>query len=146
VFIDQDMPWEWRILLYLDAGPYTGLWFHLLFTFPERYPDNAPQLRFIGPPYHVNISEHGRIYPEITYEREDRFMGIIPKIRGLLATKPVDPQPVDDKHGTVFQNQWEYDRRIQEARRKHGMARPEEFTRDWTITRRPVRAAQGGNN
>jgi ubiquitin-protein ligase len=138
VYIDQERDWEWRVLLRFDEGPYAGLWFHVLFTFTNRYPMNLPQIRFIRPPYHVNISSHGRIYPELEYDQGTRFKGTILKIRELLA-KGLNEVPVDSEHAAVFSDPEEYERRIEEARRTNGRQQPEEFTSEWNVTRGAVK-------
>ena len=51
---------EWRVLL---KGPpktnYANLWYYLFITFPEQFPYLPPNIRFITPIYHINITEEG---------------------------------------------------------------------------------------
>ena len=55
--VNEDNIFEWRVTL---MGPkdtsYRGGVFILRVSFPENYPDKAPEVRFITPIYHVNVN------------------------------------------------------------------------------------------
>jgi ubiquitin-protein ligase len=133
VYVNQNRMWEWRILLSVEEGSYAGFWFHLVLKFGLEYPYNGPEIRFIGAPYHVNISNHGRIFPEIEYVNDDRALGLVSKIKTFLVTAPVNPDAVDEEHAAVFKDQAQYAEKIREANERNGKRAPKDFTRRWNI-------------
>jgi ubiquitin-protein ligase len=133
VYVNLGRMWEWCVLLHVEEGSYAGFWFQLVLKFGVDYPYTGPEIRFIDPPYHVNISNHGRIIPEIEYVENDRVLGLLSKIRTFLVTKPVGSYPVDNEHAVVFQDQAQYAQKIQEANEQNGKRAPEDFTSDWNI-------------
>lgn len=62
VFPVENLVDRWRIYI---KGPESTLhqnkWWDLFATFPEKYPYSPPIFRFITVPYHINISDEGRI-------------------------------------------------------------------------------------
>ena len=69
---DENNYYRWRFTL---IGPkdtlYEGGLFYLELIFPENYPQSAPQIRFLTPIYHLNISQYkhtlGIVYPNFLY-------------------------------------------------------------------------------
>jgi ubiquitin-protein ligase len=171
VYVDQDDIASWRILMKLPEGTrYANLWFQLYFHFPLLYPANGPLIRFIDPPYHVNISDEGRIIlPEIQeyYEDSLHVFDIVEEIRILLMKRRqrsqfwlgdddeqtqqsggvnplVDPNgPVDHAHEDAYRNPLEYRRLVLERNAKNGKAQESEITNGWTIERLPPDQREG---
>jgi ubiquitin-protein ligase len=171
VYVDRERLGQWRVLLQLPTGcRYEGLWFELFVEFPELYPGNAPLLTFVGPPYHVNISEHGRfVLPEIQEyyddslhvfeileevklmlmkrrQRQERWAGDDDDERHMAAVggidPRVDPHPVDDEHAKAYANPAEYKRRVEEYNRKNGRHKAEDFVSEWDIEVLPAEEAR----
>lgn len=44
-----------------EGTPYENKWWLLYVTFPELYPVQPPDIRFVSVPYHINVSDEGRI-------------------------------------------------------------------------------------
>jgi ubiquitin-protein ligase len=88
VLVNRDDISEWRVLFRVDENSrYSNLWFQLLLKFPDLYPANGPFIRFVGPPYHVNVSEQGRInLPEVQeyYDESFHVFEIVEEIKLLL--------------------------------------------------------------
>ena len=113
---------DWIILLKLRQYNYS--WFALRVTFPESFPRKNPNMRFINPPYHVNVTKFGRIYPEFNISHSRSFEDIIKAIQELLNTqyfqlRSVDVfdkfEPADREHARTFSNQNVYNRKVNES-------------------------------
>jgi ubiquitin-conjugating enzyme E2 C len=108
---------EWVILIQLSE--YNNLWYALRVTFPTDYPYKAPTVRFINPPYHVNVTKFGRIYPDIKSYHQNPFnlMKYIKDVQQLLNT-PFDQlrmtdlfdkfAPADSEHERTFNDEYKY--------------------------------------
>jgi ubiquitin-protein ligase len=164
VYVEQDDISNWRIVMEVPEGTrYPNLWFQLHLQFPALYPGNGPLMRFVDPPYHVNISDEGRIIlPQVQeyYEDSLHVFDIVEEIRILLMkrrqrSRPyagdddaevqpsggvnplVDANPVDHAHADAYANVAEYKRLVQERNAQNGKARESDITKGWTIERLP---------
>lgn len=98
VFMVKDNICEWRV--FLKAPPKANLdekWFYLLICFPTTYPIIPPSFKFISIPYHINISNEGRIclnYLDYDYNSSLTVAYLIICILGLLESPNYD-DPID---------------------------------------------------
>ena len=64
--MDENNLFEWHGYIIGPPGtPYERGKFNLFIKFPGDYPFSPPQLTFINPPYHCNISAEGTICLDI---------------------------------------------------------------------------------
>lgn len=56
----------WHVYIKSDElTPYKGKWFSIRVTFPELYPYEPPNIKFISIPYHLNVSFDGHVCMDI---------------------------------------------------------------------------------
>ena len=83
------------VLIGPELTPYQGGVFILFAKFPENYPFEAPQIRFITEIYHCNVNSSGRICHSIfdrNYMTTTNMLDICNCLYGLLqAPEPQDP-------------------------------------------------------
>lgn len=79
---------HWRVFM---QGPedtkYAKRWWYLTVIFPAEYPIQPPMFRFIHPPYHINISDEGRICLNLLdkdYLSSMSITDLLVGIKGLL--------------------------------------------------------------
>jgi ubiquitin-protein ligase len=151
VFVSQANLADWRVILRGPEGSlYTDRWFLLAITFPPLYPGNAPIIRFVYPPYHINVTDHGRILlPEIQeyYDETLHVFELVAEVRFLLGKERdkshpnVDPHPVDDDHARVYANVQAYIQKVKEVNGKCSREAPEQFWGSWRVERLPAAEA-----
>eukprot|EP00823_Brevimastigomonas_motovehiculus_P004822 TRINITY_DN329_c0_g2_i1.p1 TRINITY_DN329_c0_g2~~TRINITY_DN329_c0_g2_i1.p1 ORF type:complete len:1132 (+),score=310.68 TRINITY_DN329_c0_g2_i1:61-3456(+) len=86
----------WRILLEgPETTPYEGGIFCLYASFPQNYPNEPPEVRFVTPIYHCNINKSGKICHSVLgrdYNSAIKMKDVLSCIYGLLLTpEPLDP-------------------------------------------------------
>jgi hypothetical protein len=114
----------------------------LLFKFPSLYPGNGPLIRFVRPPYHACVSEHGRIQlPEVQeyYDDSLHVFELVEEIKLMLQREnaPGAGAAIDDTHGKAWANRDQYRQLVGEWIRKNGVANPMDYTRGWEIVLMP---------
>ncbi|CAD8059537.1 unnamed protein product [Paramecium sonneborni] len=91
----------WKIILIgPEQTPYYGGIYILYMKFPQEYPVQPPDLRFLTSIYHCNINSQGRICHSIlgrNYTPDTRVLQIFEAIYGLLMT----PEPDDPLDTTI---------------------------------------------
>ena len=96
---------QWRVFLKGPIGtPYEGKWWYIFVTFPDTYPDAPPVFRFISVPYHINISNEGRICMNTInqdYLSTTNVMELISNIKALLMLPNFD-HPIDIAKLTLY--------------------------------------------
>ena len=83
---------------------YGSKWWELSISFPETYPNTAPNFRFITVPFHPNINEHGLICMKLLnedYKPEIDIINLIRAIQNLLVC-PDYESPVDITRAVLF--------------------------------------------
>lgn len=142
VFTFKDNIDKWRVLLRgPDGSPYKDRWFYLTIEFPEQYPSAPPTIRFVQPPYHVNISDTGFICLsnlDINYRADDTVHDLLNAIKGLLmcpnVKDPIDPTRIEIlKKG----NEGEYRNKIQQYNQNNSKPSCDDWLVGWNIERDP---------
>jgi ubiquitin-conjugating enzyme E2 D/E len=95
----------WKVLLKgPELTPYEGGTFVLYVTFPDNYPNEPPNVRFLTEIYHCNINSNGRICHSVfdrNYTVDTTIKIIFDCIFGLLLT-PEPEDPLDNTLATEF--------------------------------------------
>jgi ubiquitin-protein ligase len=96
---------EWKLWI---RGPrdtdYVGKWWYVSVLFAPEYPREPPLMRFVTIPYHMNVSEDGRICSAGLCQRYNpnvRIIDLIREVQGLLAV----PDPV---MSVSYAKTWDY--------------------------------------
>jgi ubiquitin-protein ligase/Mg-chelatase subunit ChlD len=143
-WIDQTEIGNWHVLIQgFEETVWAGRWWDLYVSFPRDYPSSPPVFTFVNPPpYHLNVTEHGRIVlPVINEFYDDSFPVyiMVNEIRWLLAD-PRENNAVDDARRAVFTGRRdEYDGIVKEAIIQTGRQTPDEISRKWTEAARGPR-------
>ena len=131
--IKNDEIKDWTIFLKLKQ--YNNLWYALHVVFPEDFPRKNPSIRFINPPYHVNVTKFGRIHYDLKIFDIQHFEDYIKDIQKLLDTPYSQLKQVcnfgkfeaaDTEHMRTYSNENEYKRKVNESF-ANGKTSPEEF-------------------
>jgi hypothetical protein len=144
---------------------YPDLWFQLLLKFPEVYPSDGPLILLLNPPYHVSVSERGRVrLPEVQeyYDDSLHVFEIVEEVKLLLqkvrrrnrpwqgdddvveapdhgnGISPLeDDNPVDDAHAQAYRDPAKYKALVNEWNAKNGKRSLDEITAGWDVLRAP---------
>ena len=127
----------WKVLI---EGPETSLyenyWWYLLVQFPNGYPINAPEFRFITVPYHINISDEGKICLNLLdkdYLSTYSIYELIISIKTLLLY-PNPLSPMDAEKISIYKNSIsQYNKNIKDFCLKRTKKKLEEFENEWDI-------------
>lgn len=96
---------QWRVFIYGPSGtPYENKWWYLFVTFPDAFPTSPPIFRFITIPYHINISNEGRICMNTIgndYLSTSTVMELIGQVKCLLLV-PNYEDPIDIEKLTLY--------------------------------------------
>lgn len=110
---------RWRIYI---KGPestlYENKWWDLFATFPDNYPYSPPVFRFITVPYHINISDEGRICMNrlgSDYSSSTNVMELVANIKALLILPNYD-DPIDIAKLTLYNKSADHHEFIQKIR------------------------------
>lgn len=110
---------RWRIYI---KGPestlYENKWWDIYATFPENYPYSPPVFRFITVPYHINISDEGRICMNSLgsdYSSSMNVMELIANIKALLIIPNYD-DPIDIAKLTLYNKSSDHHEFIQKIK------------------------------
>lgn len=107
VFMVDNNITQWRV--FIKAPPKANLdekWFYLSIFFPDSYPVKPPQFKFISIPYHINISNEGRIclnYLDYEYNSSLTIAYLIICILELLESPNYD-DPIDIERRKLYEN------------------------------------------
>lgn len=78
----------WRVFLLGPEGTlYANKWWCMHITFHNMYPIQAPNIKFITVPYHINISSNGKICMDSlnrSYEPSKHVVDIIQEMKELF--------------------------------------------------------------
>ena len=88
---------NWKVYLKGPEGTeYENKWWFLYVTFPELYPEQPPNIRFISVPYHLNVSIDGRICIDSLYNGYNSDKTVISIIQEIIAVlkKPIPENPL----------------------------------------------------
>lgn len=105
VFMVDNNLQQWRV--FIKAPPKShlnGKWLYLLIFFPDDYPLKPPQFKFISIPYHINISNEGRIcmnYLDYEYNSTLTVAYMIICILELLESPNYD-DPIDVERKKLY--------------------------------------------
>lgn len=65
----DDNPFKWRCTIIGPQGtPFEGGMFPAELEFPDTFPNNPPQMRFVCPMWHPNIGKDGKVCISILHE------------------------------------------------------------------------------
>ena len=125
VLVDEKNIGVWVVFMCgPECSPYDGRWWTLILQFPNEYPSNGPVIRFSKVPYHVSISEQGRIVlPEVQdyYTESLHIFEILEEIRILLMRADAR-EAVDNDRLDTYRDQARYAAKIREYNEKNSKA------------------------
>jgi len=118
---------HWQLLLSgPSSSPYEGGRFLLDFSFPQDYPMKPPNVKFITPIYHVNVSmsQGGAICQELIvggWSPILRVKDLIDRLQSLLI-QPHAETPLEPEIGEMYASQpAKYKQIAQQWTKKHAM-------------------------
>jgi ubiquitin-protein ligase len=122
---------QWRIFLQSrDDSSYGGKWWYMTVSFPPAWPTEPPIFRFISIPYHMNVSEEGRVCLnaiERGYVPRALVIDLIQTVKQVFLI-PDTNTPVQAMKWTMFKDQrMEYDRLAWESAVREARNSPEEW-------------------
>ena len=107
IFPDEQDVGFWKMLMVGPQGtPYEGGTFMLFARFPDNYPNEAPEMRFVTQMYHCNVNPEGRICHSIfdrNYSQNTSIRLILNCVYGLMLT-PEPEDPLDSRLAEQFYN------------------------------------------
>lgn len=142
VFTFKDQIDKWRALIKgPDGSLYKDRWFYLTIEFPAQYPNVAPSIRFVNPPYHVNISDNGFICLtnlDVNYRSDDTIHDLLMAVIGLLLC-PNNNDPIDHKRLEMLkkENADKFKQKVDEYNRNNSKNNPDDWTKGWNIEKDP---------
>ena len=140
LFNDDDF-YRWRFTF---QGPYDSPYisgiFLLELTFPKDYPNNAPQIHFLTPIYHLNVSSYkdslGFVYPSFIKNWNPSITpeNIFNKLFALFYK--VNPDSAFDKEmaNEYLNNRPLYESKIQYFTKKYASLGKYEIYKDWNFS------------
>lgn len=110
---------SWKVYLKGPEGTrYAKKWWYLSITFTEAYPLQPPLFRFISIPYHINISEDGRVCASFLYKMYKSSFSVlelINKVKNLLKN-PEEKSPIQIFKMMMYKyDKVEFNERIDES-------------------------------
>lgn len=119
IFTFQTNIEKWKVFLKGPEGtPYESKWWFLYVTFPVLYPSEPPDFRFVTVPYHLNVSDDGRICYDIIqngYKSSKNIWNIIQEIKELFLL-PSTYTPCRLEAYNMFMNdRFQYDKLARES-------------------------------
>merc|ERR1711981_1150804 len=114
--VSDDSILEWEATIKgPENSPYENGEWKLSMTFPERYPMEHPEVRFITPIAHINVGEDGDICLDILYDQWTPSMKIEKVLLSLISllTDPNPDSPMrDDLAQTYYEDYEGYEKEI----------------------------------
>lgn len=110
---------NWKVYLLGPEGTfYSDHWWYLSITFSEAYPLQPPLFRFISIPYHINISEDGRVCASFLYKMYKSSFSVyelVNKVKDLMKN-PEEKFPIQAyKRMLYFHDKNEYNNQVEES-------------------------------
>jgi len=117
----------WRILIKGPAtSPYEGGTWLAYVSFPDDYPIQAPEIRFVTPIKHCNVNPYGKICHSIftrNWTADTTVRMVLDCVYGLLLYPETD-DPIDSNLAMIFfNNKINYEKGITEHVKKHAKAK-----------------------
>jgi len=148
VYVDDKSVDKWRVLFWVvdPRSLYINCYWDLQIDFPIQYPKNAPEIRFLTVPYHVNITENGRICIDTLHEQYNASKSIESILKDIhdLLQKPNYLSPVDNSrcefidlskpNGVDIALQNKYSNKIQEYNQR-AIKNKDAYIKNWRINR-----------
>jgi ubiquitin-protein ligase len=128
----------WRVFIKgCDGTPYANRWWYMFVRFPETYPVMPPVFRFISVPFHMNVSEDGRVCLNML---ERGYMSVTPVVELLQNIKqlfliPDETTPLQPAKLALYKaDRAEYQRKALASAQAVAKATLEDWTRDLYIS------------
>ncbi|KAH3743762.1 Ubiquitin-conjugating enzyme E2 4 [Pelomyxa schiedti] len=122
-WVNADDCMFWKVLIEGPTGtPYEGCRWMLSIQFPGTYPANPPQVRFIVPIYHCNMSSDGRICLDLLSTAWNPALSISRILTAIktLMEHPNGDDPLDTYKATLFkEDKARYTREAREHSRQY---------------------------
>eukprot|EP01012_Entosiphon_sulcatum_P051807 TRINITY_DN7114_c0_g1_i1.p1 TRINITY_DN7114_c0_g1~~TRINITY_DN7114_c0_g1_i1.p1 ORF type:complete len:908 (-),score=151.52 TRINITY_DN7114_c0_g1_i1:2-2725(-) len=128
----------WKIVLTGPVGSsyYGGYWL-LYAAFPEKYPLQAPEVRFVTPIFHCNINDDGRICHEVLTTRwspTTTMSDVLSELTELL-TNPNPDDALDSTKATLYKQDKDlYMSKVQAAREQYASKLKAALLREHKLT------------
>lgn len=110
---------KWKVYIYGPEGSeYEKKWWYMHVTFPDQYPVEPPDFRYVTIPYHLNISVEGRICLNLIQKGYDSSIHVVDIIQQLLELflLPSDETPVQFEVYDLYRNnRTQYDKLARES-------------------------------
>jgi ubiquitin-conjugating enzyme E2 D/E len=106
VFVGADDARCWKVVMTDLPEPYVGGSWLLTVNFPSSYPFSPPNIRFVTPVYHCNISMDGLICLDVlksSWSPAQSISKALTAIRCLLVNPNAD-DPLDSYKGQLFRD------------------------------------------
>ena len=126
----------WRLLIKgCDSSLYENKWFYLIIEFDDDYPTTYPKFRFVHPPYHPNINDHGLVQFDLLYQNYRSDMSMIQLIEEILVLfiEPKFDSAIDSKRAGMRMEDPRFLALVDEWNQKNGKDSPDDWTKDWNI-------------
>lgn len=142
VYTFKDQIDKWRVLIRgPDGSLYKNRWFYLTIEFPANYPNVPPTIRFVHPPFHVNIGDNGFICMsnlDKNYMASDTVHDLLTMIIGLLMC-PNNADPLDQTRIDMIKkgNEELFKQKVEEYNNKNSKLNPDEWIDGWNIENDP---------
>jgi len=127
----------WKILILgPDGSPYEKSWWYMIAKFGPEYPIEAPEIRFVQPPYHINISDEGKICLNVLsqdYLSNSTVHELLLSIKSLLMV-PNPDSPIDSEKASLFKkDKAEFSNRIRQSIRTNSKPTSNKWESEWEI-------------
>jgi ubiquitin-protein ligase len=121
----------WRVFIKgVDETPYEKRWWYIFVTFPDSYPVMPPIIRFISVPYHMNVSEEGRVclnMIEKGYMSTTPVVELLQRIRELFLMPDTDTPLQPAKLDLWNRNRAEYERLARQSAQRFAKSSLDEW-------------------
>jgi len=125
----------WRLILQGPSEtPYgKGTWL-VYVLFPENYPQEAPEVRFVTPIKHCNINQYGKVCHSIfsrNWTSDTSIHQLLSCVYGLLLTPETDDPLDTDLALTYYTQPIKYNEIIEQHVSKHATKSREEWNKEF---------------
>jgi ubiquitin-protein ligase len=125
LYVNGDQFDEWKVWLRgPDGTDYAGKWWYISIVFPELYPVLPPLMRFVTCPYHMNVSEDGRICLDTLCQKYHAGV-VVAELITAVKNMLVVPDP---RMSVSYKKTWDYF--ALQPKTDPGAARDYEYQRD----------------
>jgi ubiquitin-protein ligase len=138
VFVCEENILFWKIIMTGPIGtPYCGYKWLLSVEFsPKTYPLRSPDIRFVTPIYHCNISDDGKICHEIlrSHWTSHTTMRDVLQLIITLLSEPEPDDALSTAKGNLYITAWgEYDKELKLHNEKYAKATIEELKTQYQL-------------